>query len=378
MRLALTDPLTGPRQPPSLPGAAPDPARGGRRRRGEPLTVCLFDLDDFKQINDRYGHPVGDRCSRTSRASCARLGEAYRLGGDEFAVVFPRERADAAAAAAEEARARRSARRSWEQGGPLDVTAGIATYPDHTRRPQRARARRRHRALLGEGRGQEPGLRLPPGHARRHAAAAAHARAGPGGAAPGGRGARELRSTPATRSRAATRPGSAISPPAIAARLGLPEEEIELIRLAGRLHDIGKLAVPEEILRKPRPAHAARAGTCSSATRRSATGCCCRSTSSPCRRGCCTSTSAGTATGVPSQLAGERIPLGARIIFAADAWDAMTNARPVQPGPVARPRRARRSCAAPARSSTRSSSPRCSRRSRLRRQQAERHLTVVA
>ena len=39
----------------------------------------------------------------------------------------------------------------------------------------------------------------------------------------------------------------------IAARLHLPEEEIELIRLAGRLHDIGKLAVPEEILRKPGP-----------------------------------------------------------------------------------------------------------------------------
>jgi HD-GYP domain-containing protein (c-di-GMP phosphodiesterase class II) len=36
-------------------------------------------------------------------------------------------------------------------------------------------------------------------------------------------------------------------------------------------------------------------------------------------------------TGVPSQLAGERIPLGARIIFAADAWDAMTNARPYSP-----------------------------------------------
>jgi HD-GYP domain-containing protein (c-di-GMP phosphodiesterase class II) len=36
-------------------------------------------------------------------------------------------------------------------------------------------------------------------------------------------------------------------------------------------------------------------------------------------------------TGVPSQLAGERIPLGARIIFAADAWDAMTNTRPYSP-----------------------------------------------
>ena len=40
---------------------------------------------------------------------------------------------------------------------------------------------------------------------------------------------------------------------AIASRLELPDEDIELIRLAGRLHDIGKLAVPEDILRKARP-----------------------------------------------------------------------------------------------------------------------------
>ena len=59
------------------------------------------------------------------------LGEAFRLGGDEFAVVFP-----GSAPTRPPPRPRRpsarSARRSWEHGGSLNMTAGIATYPDHT------------------------------------------------------------------------------------------------------------------------------------------------------------------------------------------------------------------------------------------------------
>ena len=187
-------PAHGPRQPPALPGAAADPARGGRRRRAKPLTVCLFDLDDFKQINDRYGHPVGDRVL-AHVASRLRDDPARPTGS--AATSSPScsraTRADAAAAACRASSCAPSARRTGSRADTLRVSAGIATYPDHSQRPQRARARRRHRALLGEGRGQEPGLRLPAGHARGHAAAAAHAGAGPGGEAPGRRGARERR-----------------------------------------------------------------------------------------------------------------------------------------------------------------------------------------
>lgn len=62
-------------------------------RHGHPLSVLLLDLNRFKQINDRYGHPAGDmvlkrfaeRLSRVIRASDL----AVRLGGDEFLVILP-------------------------------------------------------------------------------------------------------------------------------------------------------------------------------------------------------------------------------------------------------------------------------------------------
>ncbi|GIM92406.1 putative bifunctional diguanylate cyclase/phosphodiesterase [Paractinoplanes toevensis] len=60
---------------------------------GEPMQVLLFDLDDFKTVNDRLGHQVGDRLIvETSRRLTALVGDdgtVGRLGGDEFAVLLP-------------------------------------------------------------------------------------------------------------------------------------------------------------------------------------------------------------------------------------------------------------------------------------------------
>jgi diguanylate cyclase (GGDEF)-like protein len=61
-------------------------------RHEEPLTLVLLDVDEFKLINDRYGHPHGDTVLRRVAGvlSAGRLGDrAYRLGGDEFALVLP-------------------------------------------------------------------------------------------------------------------------------------------------------------------------------------------------------------------------------------------------------------------------------------------------
>jgi diguanylate cyclase (GGDEF)-like protein len=72
-------------------------------RHGEALAVCAIDLDDFKFLNDRHGHPFGDALLRRAAAVLTELragDRAYRVGGDEFAVVLTRTDADGARAVA--------------------------------------------------------------------------------------------------------------------------------------------------------------------------------------------------------------------------------------------------------------------------------------
>jgi diguanylate cyclase (GGDEF)-like protein len=87
---SLVDPLSGvPNRRAFLDGADQMLGRPGH----EPLGVLLFDLDNFKQINDRFGHPVGDKVLQTFAQSATRtLGaEALfgRIGGEEFACLVP-------------------------------------------------------------------------------------------------------------------------------------------------------------------------------------------------------------------------------------------------------------------------------------------------
>jgi diguanylate cyclase (GGDEF)-like protein len=62
-------------------------------RYGRPLAVAYLDLDDFKAINDRFGHQVGDDVIRaaaeTTQRSIRRVDTVARLGGDEFAILLP-------------------------------------------------------------------------------------------------------------------------------------------------------------------------------------------------------------------------------------------------------------------------------------------------
>jgi diguanylate cyclase (GGDEF)-like protein/PAS domain S-box-containing protein len=66
------------------------------REAGTPLSVCMCDIDKFKQVNDRYGHAAGDEAIRSLAACLAdgiRRGDlAARWGGDEFCILFPGSR----------------------------------------------------------------------------------------------------------------------------------------------------------------------------------------------------------------------------------------------------------------------------------------------
>ena len=57
---------------------------------GPPISLCLLDVDDFKGLNDSYGHPLGDQAlvDLARVLSDAGGGRAYRLGGDEFALIL--------------------------------------------------------------------------------------------------------------------------------------------------------------------------------------------------------------------------------------------------------------------------------------------------
>src|SRR5262249_10334868 len=71
------------------------------RRMRRPLTIVMLDLDDFKTINDRFGHASGDATLRIFGSLLADLTRASdtvaRLGGDEFALLLPETDATAAA-----------------------------------------------------------------------------------------------------------------------------------------------------------------------------------------------------------------------------------------------------------------------------------------
>ena len=97
------------------------------RRRGGPLSVALFDLDDFKAYNDRYGHRAGDELLRAhATAWSERLRAAdvlARYGGDEFAVLLPDCESDDALALIERLRD--------ATPPPSTVSAGVATWNGH-------------------------------------------------------------------------------------------------------------------------------------------------------------------------------------------------------------------------------------------------------
>ena len=105
-------------------------------RFASPLALVLADLDDFKLVNDRFGHQTGDdvlrALSRVFRASLRDVDLPARLGGEEFAVLLPETDAVGAEGLAERLRAELAALRLLGPGeAPLHVTAsfGVAVYP---------------------------------------------------------------------------------------------------------------------------------------------------------------------------------------------------------------------------------------------------------
>jgi diguanylate cyclase (GGDEF)-like protein len=325
LRLALTDPLTGLGNQRSFQERLQRELLAAQEE-GVPLSVVLIDVDDFKQVNDRLGHPAGDRLLSQVAARLRQGGESFRLGGDEFALLLPGFGPGQAHGAAHAVVERIGA--SELEEAAITASAGVATFPsqgvardelirhadsalywakEHGK--NQARLWRPEVVELAELRRIAAG----PDPVARRRAAASLARAVDAQDA----------YTGAHSERVADLAGR------LAARLGAADDVVELTRLAGTLHDVGKLAVPEEILRKPGPL------------------------TEPERRVLQRHPQIGSrmleplgvgalptwvlhhherwdGAGYPQGLGGEEIPLGARIVLVADAFDAMTSDRVYQ------------------------------------------------
>jgi diguanylate cyclase (GGDEF)-like protein/putative nucleotidyltransferase with HDIG domain len=323
MRLALTDPLTGLGNHRHFHERLERELRHARERR-LPLTLCLVDVDDFKRVNDRFGHPAGDRVLSQLATRLRQTGEAFRLGGDEFALLLPGYDEAAALTAASSVVDRVGALR-LEQVGSVTVSAGLAISPQHAD-DRDALIRLADSALYwakeyGKNcvRAYRPDvielaelkrLATGPDRAARFRAAASLARAVDARDVYTGSHSQRVADLAARTAR----------------RLGLPEEEIELTRLAASLHDLGKLAIPEEILRKPGPLTEPERMVLE---RHPQIGF--RMLESlgvdPVADWVLHHHERWDGSGYPDGLPGDRIPLGARIIFVADAYDAMTSER---------------------------------------------------
>ena len=323
MRLALTDPLTGLGNHRYFHEQL-EQALVHAEVAGVHVAICLFDIDDFKRVNDVYGHPVGDDLLVAVASRLRRDGEAFRLGGDEFALLLVGAQEAEAARIAEGVLAR-AAELDAAPGMKVRLSAGVAVYPavgveraelvrvadsalylakEHGK--GRVRVYRPDLLELAELRrlaeGPDRAARLRAAASLAHAVDARDAYTGSHSYMVGELAAR------------------------VARRMGLESEQVELTRLAGSLHDLGKLAIPEEILRKPGPLNEAERLVLE---RHPQIGF--RMLDSlgvePVASWVLHHHERWDGDGYPDRLGGARIPLGSRILFVADAYDAMTTDR---------------------------------------------------
>ena len=298
---ALTDGLTGlPNRRRLMDDLERAFAHGDR-----PATFAFFDLDGFKTYNDGFGHAAGDalldRLAARLDAAAAAHGVAYRLGGDEFCVLLDGRHApdgEAIGACCE-------ALTEQGEGFHVGTSCGVVVIPEE--------APNAHQAL------QLADQRMY-----------------------------EAKDVTRTSSRRQTRDvlmqvlgerdpelhehlqGVAALAVGVARRMSLSAEQLDEIARAAELHDIGKVAIPDEILHKPGPLAAPewdlmRQHTVTGERILAA---------APAMRPVAAIVRASheryDGNGYPDGLAGDEIPLGARVVAVCDAFHAMTNERPYQ------------------------------------------------
>jgi len=264
---------------------------------------AIFDLDGFKSYNDTFGHPAGDallrRCGEQLACVVTEHGSAYRLGGDEFCVLVElgRRRPEPVVEAA------RAALTEAGEGFAISASGGWVLLPEEADRgdeilrtaDQRMYAEKSGRSPTSMRQTQEVLMRI---FREREPALGDHSH------------------------------GVARLAAAIGRRLGLDAEAQDVLVRAAELHDIGKIAIPDEVLHKRGPLddgelELMRRHTLIGDRILGAT-----AAMRPVGELVRSSHERWDGSGYPDRLAGEAIPLGSRIISICDSFDAMTSSRP--------------------------------------------------
>ena len=269
-----------------------------------PLLLAAFDLDGFKAYNDMYGHPTGDALLRRLGGrllhAMAGRGHAYRMGGDEFCVLAHVTPADATAVV------ERAADALSERGDLFSVRSsyGWVLLP--------------HEEVIDSS------------TAMRLADRRMYAQKNLGRASAGRQATDALLQVLSERSAELGNHMHDVRArcDAVARRLGMGVEERGTLTQAASLHDIGKAAIPESILDKPGPLNAEEWAFLRTHTvigeRIMVAAPALKEAAKLVR----SSHERIDGNGYPDGLAGEEIPLSARIIAVCDAFDAMISRRP--------------------------------------------------
>ncbi len=104
-------------------------------RDGIPFSVILFDIDDFKQINDTYGHHIGDdvlkQVAELIRSQIRKTDRLFRIGGEEFIILLPDTSLTQAAETAEKIRHSAATSLKTPENKPVTLSIGVTEVSPH-------------------------------------------------------------------------------------------------------------------------------------------------------------------------------------------------------------------------------------------------------
>jgi len=303
-------------------------------RRGEPLAIEAMDINNFKLFNDTYGHSTGDQVLKMIAEHLAKLcqdkGLASRFGGDDFVVILPnadRETAFDFARSVQEWLAKKDFQVRGRERIPISVSCGVAVFPEDGRRRHELLAVADANLYESKGLGGKivgrPEIQEQKAELRKL----------------GTFGMLESLVTSVDNKDHYTKAHSEnVTDYAVmlAQELGYSEQVQKTLRIAGLVHDAGKICIPDRVLRKPGPLtpgeyeivkhHVVIAGHLLVDL----------PNVDQIRDAALNHHERFDGTGYPKALKGEQIPLLGRIMAIADAFSAMILDRPYRRGRTAR------------------------------------------